>query len=106
VLYKSAHHCGSRDGASCIECTNISVFWVGFWGAIRSRSIGEEGEIVEFGMCPKGPKKNIYIYINVLYHYFDQYHFFNRLESQFIKYDDSDSERKNFIYLLLDVSRS
>jgi hypothetical protein len=43
---------------------------------------------------------------NVFYRYFDQYHYFDRLEARFVKYDDSDSESKNIIYLLCDVSRS
>jgi hypothetical protein len=43
---------------------------------------------------------------NVLYHYFDQYHYFDRLEARFVKYDDDDSENNNIIYLLRDVSRS
>ncbi len=43
---------------------------------------------------------------NVLYHYFDQYHYFDRLEARFVKYDDDNSESKNIIYLLCDVSRS
>jgi hypothetical protein len=30
----------------------------------------------------------------------------DRLEARFAKYDDSDSESKNIIYLLCDVSRS
>jgi 3-deoxy-D-manno-octulosonic-acid transferase len=34
------------------------------------------------------------------------YHYFDRLEARFAKYDDSDSESKNIIYLLCDVSRS
>jgi 3-deoxy-D-manno-octulosonic-acid transferase len=44
--------------------------------------------------------------INVFYRYFDQYRYFDRLEARFVKYDDSDSESKNIIYLLCDVSRS
>jgi hypothetical protein len=43
---------------------------------------------------------------NVLYRYFDQYHYFDSLEARFVKYDDDDSENKNIIYLLRDVSRS
>jgi hypothetical protein len=43
---------------------------------------------------------------NVFYRYFDQYHYFDRLEARFVKYDDSDSESKNIIYLLCDVLRS
>jgi hypothetical protein len=30
----------------------------------------------------------------------------DRLEARFVKYDDSDSEANNIIYLLCDVSRS
>jgi hypothetical protein len=44
--------------------------------------------------------------LNVFYRYFDQYHYFDRLEARFVKYDDSDSESKNIIYLLCEVSRS
>jgi hypothetical protein len=43
---------------------------------------------------------------NVLYHYFDHHHYFNRLEARFVKYDDSDSESNNILFLLCDVSRS
>ncbi len=37
-----------------------------------------------------------------MYHYFDQYHYFDRLEAGFAKYDDSDSESKtSFIYYVM-----
>ncbi len=36
----------------------------------------------------------------MFYRYFDHYHYFDRLEARFVKYDDSDSESENIIYVM------
>ncbi len=41
----------------------------------------------------------------MFYHFFDHYHYFDRLKAGFVTYDDNDTEISHLIYFLHNVPR-